>query len=243
MKEHSYTSLNFSSQPMVSPSITIMNIMSEIMVIRALYVATRLRLAEYIGDKPLALAELAAAVKSDPTTLLSLLRALASIGIFAETDPQTHTFANTQLSWSLHFDTPGSMRAIVLLWGADYQWEAWQRLEETVRTGQAAFPAHHGGKTIWSYLEAHSDDEHIFSTAMTAMSSSINPLILEHYDFSTYRIVVDIGGGYASLLHELLAHYSHLSAILLDRPSVVEDVKVLYPRKLFRLDLSDTLKS
>src|SRR5215472_14580590 len=51
---------------------------------QAIYVAAKLGLADFIGDVPKTLEELAHGTKTHAPSLRRLLRALASLGIFAE---------------------------------------------------------------------------------------------------------------------------------------------------------------
>ena len=51
---------------------------------QAVYVAAKLKIADLLAQRPQSLSELAAATKTHEPSLYRLLRALASVGIFAE---------------------------------------------------------------------------------------------------------------------------------------------------------------
>jgi hypothetical protein len=61
-------------------------------------------------------------VRCTPPTLYRLLRALASVGVFAEVEEQQ--FALTPLAELLRSDVPCSMRALARMYGSE-QYQAW----------------------------------------------------------------------------------------------------------------------
>jgi hypothetical protein len=79
---------------------------------------------------------LAAATSTNSDALYRLLRALASIGIFAESEPRQ--FSLTHLAEPLQSDIPGSKRALALMSG-DEQFHAWAEIEFSIQTGSTAF--------------------------------------------------------------------------------------------------------
>src|SRR6516162_4394535 len=108
---------------------------------QAISVAARLGIAELLRDGPRSADELAAATRTNPRALYRLLRALASLGIFAEDDGRR--FALTPLAECLRSDAPGSVRSLAIVRG-EWQYEAWGGLLHSVRTGQPAFEMIHG---------------------------------------------------------------------------------------------------
>ena len=74
-----------------------------------IYVAAKFGLADHLARGPLAPHDLAAAVGAEPEALFRLMRALASLGIFAElTDGR---FEMTPAAEVLRRDRPGSLRS------------------------------------------------------------------------------------------------------------------------------------
>lgn len=74
---------------------------------QALSVAAKLGVADLLKDGPQSSDDLAAATQSHPRALYRLLRALASVGVFAESDG--HRFSLTPLAECLR-SVPGSQR-------------------------------------------------------------------------------------------------------------------------------------
>src|SRR5688572_29767857 len=105
-------------------------------VLQAIYVATKLGIADLLRDGPKRNEELAQATGVHPGSLYRLLRTLASFGIFAE-DEQCH-FELTPLASLLQSGTPGSMRPFAL-WSGGVSYQVFGGLEHSVRTGTPAF--------------------------------------------------------------------------------------------------------
>ena len=103
---------------------------------RAIYVAAKLRIADQLKDGPCLAKELAseAGVASEP--LYRLLRALASIGVFAQ--QADGRFRLNALAEPLRAGVPGSLRAFAVTVGEETD-RSWCDVLETVRTGEPAF--------------------------------------------------------------------------------------------------------
>src|SRR5215207_10329354 len=108
-------------------------------VAMALSVAAKLRVADALAGGPKAVADLAAETGAHAPSLYRVLRALASVGVFAEA--ADGRFRQTPLSDVLRTGVPGSMRAVADYCGADWSWRPWGQLLECVRTGKTAFDA------------------------------------------------------------------------------------------------------
>ncbi len=183
-----------------------------------IHVAAKLGLADLLAAGPRSVEELAAAAGAEPQALHRLLRALASLGIFAE-DP-AGDFVLTPQAELLRTDVQGSLRDIALLYGDDWLWQAYGNMTHSVRTGAPAFTKTHG-QPFYGYLHAHPRAAARFNAAMTGFSSHETAAILEAYDFSNARNVVDIGGGHGALLAALLRAHPQMSGTLFDLPSVL----------------------
>jgi hypothetical protein len=183
-----------------------------------IHVAAKLGLADLLAAGPRPVEELAAMAGAEPQALHRLLRALASLGIFAE-DP-AGDFVLTPQAELLRSDVQGSLRDVALLYGEDWLWQAYGNMTHSVRTGAPAFTKTHG-QPFYGYLHAHPRAAARFNAAMTGFSSHETAAILEAYDFSDVRNVVDIGGGHGVLLAALLRAHPQMSGTLFDLPSVL----------------------
>jgi hypothetical protein len=191
---------------------------------QAIHVAAKLGLADLIRETPRTVEELANETKAHAPSLHRLLRALASLGIFAE--EENGKFASTPLSLMLCSDHPQSARGAALMFGSPSIWASWGQLYESVMTGEPSFDRIHGA-TFFEYLDSHPDDAAVFNAAMTSGSSALESAILAAYDFSKFKRVADVGGGEGALLRAILSTNPKLQGMLVDLPRVVTNVKSL----------------
>src|SRR5262245_4331910 len=104
---------------------------------RAMYVAAKLGVADFLKDGPRDATQLASASNTHAPSLNRVMRLLASVGIFEELDGGK--FALTPMGDLLRSGAPGSMRASVMLFTGISIQEGWKELEYCVRTGEPAF--------------------------------------------------------------------------------------------------------
>jgi ubiquinone/menaquinone biosynthesis C-methylase UbiE len=185
---------------------------------QAVYVAARLALADLVKDGPRSAEDLAKATGTHAPSLYRLLRALASIGIFAEQGDGR--FASTPLAECLRSDLPGGQRALAIMMGEEH-YGTWAELLYSIQTGRPAFD-HCYGQPVFEYLADHPDAAKTFDAAMTGIHGPETRAMAAAYDFSAFGTLVDIGGGNGSLLVEVLRQHPALKGILFDRQHVIE---------------------
>src|SRR5262249_3473419 len=152
----------------------------------------------------------AGATATNPDALYRLLRALASVGIFAE--GESRHFSLTTLSEPLRGEVAGSKRALALMSG-DEQFRAWAEIDYSIRTGRTAFDRVFG-KPVFDYLAEHPDKARIFDAAMVGIHGRESNAILSAYDFSGIGVIADIGGGNGSQITEILKKHTRIKGIL-----------------------------
>ena len=162
--------------------------------------------------------DLARTTSTHPETLYRLLRALASVGVFAERGDRR--FELTPMGDYLRTDHPLSVRPIVMMLCGDYEWEAWGELSHSVRTGENA-AVHALGVDVWEHRRRDAAAGEIFDAAMRTLSRSNAPGEVAAYDFGRHHVIADIGGGTGAVLAEILAAYPGPRGILFDQPEVV----------------------
>jgi tRNA A58 N-methylase Trm61 len=77
------------------------------------------------------------------------------------------------------------------------------------------------GIPLWQYLASHSEIAAIFNRFMTEQSQLHNAAIIESYDFSNVKTLIDVGGGHGGTLAAVLAQYPTVRGVLFDLPNVV----------------------
>ena len=202
-----------------SPHKTMLNLIVGFWVSRLVQVAAKLKLADLLKDGPRTADQLAKIAAVRAPELYRVLRALASVGVFAET--KNGKFKLTPLAATLQTGVPGSMRTSALMLNADWQWDAWQQLSHGIETGEIPFVKAHG-MPVFEYLEKHPKDLAVFHESTTGLT---NPAIAAAYNFSKFRNLVDIGGGHGSLLAAILKAHPKLNGVLFDQPSVIAGAK------------------
>ncbi len=188
---------------------------------QAIYAAAKFGIADHLKDGPLPVAELAEATDTNPDALYRLLRALASVGVFAEGPPRQ--FSLTPLAEPLQSDAPQSKRALALMSG-DEQFNAWANIDYSIQTGKTAFDKVYG-KPIFDYLGEHPDKARIFDAAMVGIHGRESDVILNAYDLSGFGVVADIGGGNGSQITRILERNPGIKGILFDLPHVIDRAK------------------
>ena len=88
-------------------------------------------------------------------------------------------------------DVPGSMRDWLIAETDPPHWQAWGQLHEAVRSGRTVVPELFG-MHIYDYYAAHPADLAYFSRAMGNVSALVAGGMVQHYDFSRGRHIVDV---------------------------------------------------
>jgi hypothetical protein len=201
-----------------------MQILTSRWVAQAVGAAAQHRFADILASGARLSSEVAREAGTHPGVTHRLLRALASFGIFAETDPDT--FVNTPLSEALREGVPGSLRPMALYSSAPHIVQAWGLLPRSIATGEGAFRHAHGVST-WDYLGAHPDAAAEFDAAMTSNSQRQVGAILAAYDFGRFETLVDVAGGAGLLLSSVLAKHERLEGVLFDLPHAIAHARAL----------------
>jgi hypothetical protein len=90
----------------------------------------------------------------------------------------------------------------------------WGDILHRVRTGGTAFE-HQFGTTYFGYLAQHPESDRVFNDSMTGLTTQFVSAIVDAYDFSQFRTVVDVGGSYGTLLAAILQSNPAVRGILL----------------------------
>ena len=183
-----------------------------------IYTAARLGIADLLATGAKSPGDLAEATETEPNSLYRLLRALASLGVFAETEDGR--FELTLRGELLQKDIPGSLHAPVILWGELF-YPLFGGLEGAVQSGQSACERHHGAP-FYGYLEQNPAAAAIFDAAMNHLSTTSADTVLSGYDFSAAGTIVDVGGGLGTMLAKILEAHPHARGVLFDMPGVIE---------------------
>jgi ubiquinone/menaquinone biosynthesis C-methylase UbiE len=205
--------------PTVDPQAiaTVLQMAAAPWIAQAIYCVAKLGLADHLKAGPRPVEELARETGTHAPSLGRLLRALASVGLFA-TDPKG--WRVTPLGEALRADVPGSARGYAIMLGSPFHRAAWTDILESVRTGKSAFDRVHG-VPAFEYLARTPADAAIFDEAMTSISGNEIRALLEAYDFSGFTHVVDVAGGRGHVLAAILERNSKILGTLFDLPHAI----------------------
>ena len=185
-------------------------------------VLAELGVADALASGPRTAGDLAKQVNAHPRSLYRLLRAAASVGVFAE--DSSGRFSLTPLAECLRSNVPGSMRGAVRLFNAEPMWAPYGRLMHSALTGDPAFDDLYG-MDIYTYLPQNPAVEKVFLDTTVEFYASAAPAIAAAYDFGRFGTVMDLGGGVGYLLASILERSPSARGILFDRPSVLAAAK------------------
>ena len=201
-----------------APALQLLGMLTGAWMAQALCVAAKLGVADELRCGPRSSEALAKATQTDAAALYRLLRALASVGVFAETEEGA--FCLTPLAEVLRSDAPDSLRAFAIMLGDESHGRAWGDALYSVRTGRPAFD-HVFGKPVFDYYAEHPDAARVASEGLASRSRVENAGIVAAYDFSTATSVVDVGGGQGTLLLSILGGNARARGVLFERPQVI----------------------
>ena len=199
------------------PDVTLLQLMTGYWGAQAVYTAAKLGLADLLTNGPVSSDDLAAATQTDQLALYRLLRALASIGVFVEVAPRQ--FALTPTAALLQTATPGSMRSLAIIYNEEL-YSAWGDLLHSIQTGQPAF-RHHFGMGPFEYFAQHPEVDRVFNEAMIGYTHRVARAVVEAVDFAEFKTIVDVGGGYGTLLAAILQRTPAARGVLFDLPHVI----------------------
>ena len=202
---------------------------------RALYVATKLEVADALVSGPLLIDELASRVGAEPRKLYRIMRALSSMGIFHE--GRDRQFSLNPVAEFLRSGVDGSLRATITMFNEE-SYEAAGDLHHALKEGEIPFD-HRFGVSLFEFLRKYPDKGGLFDQAMVELNGADLDIALEAYDFSGAKVIADIGGGHGQALQKILGLYPHMRGVLFDLPEVIDRAAVALENKGFtdRIDL------
>lgn len=186
---------------------------------KPIYVVAELGIADMLAKCPKSIEELAQMSQSHAPSLYRVMRALASVGIFAETED--NRFELTPMATCLQ---TGAMRAAALTFNSDWNDKAWTYFLDGVKIGGTPFEKAHGMPFI-DWLEKNPHATELLNEANAVKAVNSHRAIIDIYDFSGINKLIDVGGGYGALMAEILTAYPSLKGIVADLPSVVQGAK------------------
>lgn len=192
-------------------------------VSRCLQIMAELGIADTIGDVPKTAEELAEASGTHAPALRRMLRLLSGLGVLLK-DEQTQRWSLTELGSMLRKDNPGSVYGSLRAHGHLLSWQAWGDLKSSLTTGQPSVEKFMGD-SFFNYLSAHPEDAAIFNGSMAAYQTLNAPAVVNAYDFSAARTVMDVGGGTGTLMSHILRAHPPIRGAIYEMPHVAKEAR------------------
>ena len=184
---------------------------------QCVFAAAELGLADLLLDGPRPVTELAAASGTQPQALSRLMHTLVSLGIFRGHPGEV--FELNETARLLCKDEPGSLRPLALLYARQYS-PTWSHLLLTLRSGGTTFDALHG-MDVWQHRAQDAAAGELFTTAMSGIDQASASAVIAAYDFSPFKVLVDVGGGKGAQLAAILQATPGLRGVLFDLENVL----------------------
>jgi SAM-dependent methyltransferase len=174
----------------------------------AMLAGLELDLFTSLKDGPLTIEQLADAIGVQAVKLRPLLYALAVAGLLTVEDDH---FSNTiEADHYLVHGKPAYLGGLQGLTSSN-----WSRMLETARTIRAGGPLEKV-----DYLSRSRDELVAHYRGLYPGAIQDADRLMEHYDFSTYRTLLDVGGGSGGLAIAMVQANRQLKATVIDLPSV-----------------------
>ena len=201
------------------PNVALAQMVFGFVTAKAIHVAAKFNFADLIASNgPMSVDQLAKSANCDEGAVFRLLRALASNGIFNEN--KDGRFALTPMAECLQENHPQSMKAMAIAAGGLF-YRAYTELVFAVQTGKPGFDKAIG-MGPFEYLSNNPEEGKTFDRAMTNFHGGETQPMIDHYDFSVFDTVVDVGGGNGDVLSSVLEQNTEVKGVLFDMPEVIE---------------------
>ncbi len=122
----------------------------------------------------------------------------------------------------------GSERALVgyILYSNDVLFPLWNHLEDAVREGTPRWEQEFGGEGgIFANFFRTQEARAIFLRGMHGFGLLSSPKVVEAFDLSGFRRMVDLGGATGHLAIAACEHYPELHAVVFELPGVMETAR------------------
>jgi len=186
-----------------------------------LFTCIKLGVFDLLVDSPKDAAHLVELSSYHQDNLTRLLRNAAALQLL-DYDATTEKYSLNDISKSVAGED--GLKSVVELHLNETAKRAYGQLPAAVRDGTYPFKLANGAG-LFDYLQQHADEQKSFNDAMSAMATDkkyFGEGLEKVYPLTVYKKLVDVGGGYGTLLAQLLRTNPHATGIVFDMADVVE---------------------
>jgi O-methyltransferase domain/Dimerisation domain len=213
--------------PATPPNIALFQMTTGKWISKAISTAVELGIPDQLGKGARSAGDIAKQAGASDDGVYRLLRALASVGVFAEGSGRR--FKLTPMGQLLRTDTHESHAGYAHFTGHDSTWRPWGELGYSVRTGQPAFDKVFG-MPVFEYFSKNAEASAVFDVAMTSISTLDAQAVAAAYDFSGIGTLMDVAGGQGLLLATLMQKHKKMKGVLFDLPHVTAAANATFAR-------------
>lgn len=153
--------------------------------------------------------------------LIRLMRALAELNLVYQMQGIWYCTAPGEL---LQNNNNQSLAQAALHWGNEH-YLCWMDLVTALKTDDGVYDKLFGNK-LFDWLDTNKDFLQRYQKAMNSYACHDYSKISKAIDFNKHKIIIDAAGGQGALLQFILREHQHLHGILLERPSVVDNISI-----------------
>ena len=196
-----------SHRPPVTPA-PIMELASGFMAAKHLFAASELGLFEALADSPATIDGLAARTGLTRRAARISADAMVALGLLKR---QGDAYRNSETSAAfLAGGTAGDLRPLLRLWDK-VSYPAWSELADALARGPTR-----------EIVDLDDDLQGVVAAGIEAYTSGVASALLETFDFSSHRRLLDVGGGTGSWSIAAAQRYPSLEAAVFELPAVVD---------------------
>ena len=189
--------------------------MADLATPMSIRVAATLSLVERAGSAGATAEQLASETGTATPAIRCLLDHLVTIGVF-DLDMESSHYRPTNLGAQLSEDAPEGIKPLLDINCAGGRAElAFVELLGTIITGAPAY-VHRYGREFWADLDTRPELRRSFDAQMNWRFRVQAPQIAEHFDWSRFSEVLDVGGGDGTVLAAILHAHPDLRGRVLD---------------------------
>lgn len=188
---------------------------------KTLLSAIKLDLFSYLSAGPRSGPAIQSQLGLHERSLYDFLDALVALGFLErEGIGRDARYRNTADSAQFLVRTEPSYIGGFLEMANDRLYPFWADLEEGLRSGKPQNETKHGDHDLFDTL--YEDQERLdqFLSAMAGVQMGAFMALVEKFDFSPYRTLLDVGGASAALSIQVARHHDHIHCLSTDLPPV-----------------------
>jgi hypothetical protein len=177
--------------------------------------------------------DVAGALSLHPPNTYRLMRALGSIGVLKEDEHRG--FQLTTVGDCFCRDNPESLRDMCLWEEGQLLYSVWKHLPAIVREGGPDGFRREFDAPLFEYVVNQPGEAALFNDAMTSYSKSETAMVLaalDGVDLTGVSEICDIAGGQGHLLCHLLEAHAHLTGMVVELPTTLEQPGLLWANRM-----------